>query len=101
MRRPIVFVLLAGFAALIAAVVVYSALKRREAEVEQAMVKSVQIVVAAHDLQIGSKLDPGAVKMARWSREDMPPGAFTDASAVMNQYVKTNFIEGEPIVGQR
>jgi pilus assembly protein CpaB len=101
MRRPIVFVLLAGFAALIAAIVVYSALKRREAQVEEAMVKSVQIVVAAHDLQIGSKLDPSSVKLVRWSRDDVPPGAFTDMSAVMNQYVKTGFIQGEPIVLSR
>lgn len=101
MRRPIIFVLLAGFAALIAAIVVYSALKRREAEVEQAMVKSVRVVVAAHDLQIGSKLDPNSVKLVRWSRDDIPPGAFTDASAVMNDYVKTGFVQGEPIVADR
>jgi pilus assembly protein CpaB len=101
MRRPIIFVMLAGFAALIAAIVVYSALKRREAEVQQAMIKSVQIVVAAHDLQIGSKLDPGSVKLVRWSRDDIPPGAFTDQSAVMNQYVKTGFVQGEPIIADR
>lgn len=101
MRRPIVFVLLAGVAALIAAIVVYSALKRREAEVQQAMVKSVQIVVAARDIGIGSKLDPNSVKLVRWSREDVPPGSFTDPSAVMNQFVKTGFVQGEPIIADR
>ena len=40
MRRPIVFVVLAGLAAMLAAVVVYSALKRREAEVQQALAKN-------------------------------------------------------------
>jgi pilus assembly protein CpaB len=101
MRRPIVFVLLAGFAALVAAIVVYSALKRREAEVEQAMVRSVQIVVAARDIEIGSKLDPSSVKLVRWSRDDIPAGAFTDPAAVMNQYTKTGFVQGEPIIGDR
>jgi len=98
MRRPIIFVLLAGFAALVAAMVVYSALKKREAEVQQAMVKSVDIVVAAHALGIGSKLDASSVKTVRWSRESLPPGAFTDTAAVMNKYTKTNFVENEPIV---
>jgi len=37
MRRPMVFVLLAGLAAMLASVMVYSALKRREAEVQNAM----------------------------------------------------------------
>ena len=50
MRRPIIFVLLAGIAALVAALVVYSALKKREAQIEEAMVKSVNVVVAAKDL---------------------------------------------------
>jgi pilus assembly protein CpaB len=101
MRRPIIFVLLAGFAALVAALVVYSALRKREAEVEKAMVKSVEIVVAARDLSIGTKLDPSAVKLIRWSREDIPPGAFTDPAAVMNQYIKSGFVQGEPVVADR
>ena len=101
MRRPVIFVLLAGFAALIAALVVYSALKRREAEVQQARVQSVNIVVAAKDLTIGTKLGPDSVKLVRWSRDSMPPGAFTDPGAVVNQFAKTNFVENEPIVGDR
>jgi len=101
MRRPIIFVLLAGVAALVAALVVYSALKKREAEVQQAMVKSVEIVVANHDLPIGTKLDAGAVKMVRWSRDAVPPGAYTDPGSVMNQYTKTSFVQNEPIVADR
>ena len=101
MRRPVIFVLLAGFAALVAALVVYSALKRREAEVQQALVKSVNIVVAAHDLGIGSKLDANSVKMVRWSRDSVPPGSFTDSGALMNQYTRTNFVQNEPIVADR
>ena len=101
MRRPIIFVLLAGVAALVAALVVYSALKKREAEVQQAMVKNVEIVVANHDLSIGTKLDAGSVKLVRWSREAVPPGAYTDPGSVMNQYTKTSFVQNEPIVADR
>ncbi len=101
MRRPIIFVLLAGFAALVAAMMVYSALKRREAEVKQAMVESVDVVVAAHDLGIGTKLDPGALKTVRWSRDAMPPGAFTTVAPLMGQFTKSSFVENEPIVASR
>src|SRR5579859_6003601 len=98
MRRPIIFVLLAGFAALVAAMVVYSALKKREAEVQEAKLQSVEIVVAAHALGIGTKLDASSVRSVRWSRDSMPPGAFTDPSAVINKYTKTSFVENQPIV---
>jgi pilus assembly protein CpaB len=101
MRRPIIFVLLAGIAALVAAMVVYSALKKREAQIEQAMVKSVSVAVAAKDLAIGSKIDADSVKLVRWSKDDMPPGAFTDLGPLMNQYTRTSFVTNEPIVGDR
>ena len=101
MRRPMVFVLLAGVAALVAAIVVYSALKKREAQVQDAMVKSVNVLVAARDLPIGSKLDASAVKLVRWSRDAMPPGAYTDAGPVLNQFTKTGFVQNEPIVADR
>jgi pilus assembly protein CpaB len=101
MRRPIVFVLLAGVAALVAALVVYSALKKREAQVREAMAQTVEIVVAAHDLPLGTKIDESSVKMARWSRDSMPPGAFTSPQAVMNAYVKSSLVENEPIVADR
>src|SRR6202158_3763525 len=101
MRRSLLFLMLAGVAALVAALVVYSALKKREREVQEAMAQSVNIVVAMHDLHIGTQLDPTAVKLARWSRAAMPPGAFTDLAAVTGKYVKTPFVENEPIVGDR
>jgi pilus assembly protein CpaB len=101
MRRSLLFMMLAGVAALVAALVVYSALKKREREVQEAMAQSVNIVVATHDLHIGTQLDPTAVKLVRWSRDSMPPGAFTDVAAVAGKYVKTPFVENEPIVSDR
>src|SRR5579875_246296 len=101
MRRPTLYVVVAALAAMIAAIIVYSALKKREAEVERAMVKSVEIVVAAHDLPLGTKIDPGSVKLARWSRDSVPPGAFTDPAAVMNTFVKDSFVTNEPVVADK
>ena len=101
MRRPGIFVLFAVVAAMVAAMVVYTALKRREAEVQQAMAQSVNIVVAAKDLSIGTALDAGSLKTVRWSRDSLPPGAIMNPSSVIGEYTKSGFVENEPIVADR
>jgi pilus assembly protein CpaB len=98
MRRPMVFVLLAGLAAMLASVMVYSALKRREAEVQNAMSHNVEVVVAAYDLPLGTKIDLGEVKLARWSADSLPDGAYTDPHQVIGSYVKNSLVANEPIV---
>ena len=98
MRRPMVFVLLAGLAAMLASVMVYSALKRREAEVQNAMSHNVEVVVAAMDLPLGTKIEPGEVKLARWSADSLPDGAYTDSKQVLGSYVKNSLVANEPIV---
>jgi pilus assembly protein CpaB len=98
MRRPMVFVLLAGLAAMLASVMVYSALKKREAEVENAMAHNVEVVVAAYDLPLGTKIEPGEVKTARWSADSLPDGAYTDPKQVIGSFVKNSLVANEPIV---
>lgn len=98
MRRPMVFVLLAGLAAMLASVMVYSALKRREAEVQQAIAHNVQVVVAASDLPLGTKIEPGELKMTRWSADSVPQGAYTDPKQIIGSFVKNSFVANEPIV---
>jgi pilus assembly protein CpaB len=93
-----VFVLLAGLAAMLASVMVYSALKRREAEVQQAMAHNVQVVVAAYDLPLGTKIELGETKMARWSADSLPDGAYTDPKQVIGSYVKNSLVANEPVV---
>jgi pilus assembly protein CpaB len=101
MRRPIGFALLAALAATLAAVVVYSALRRRETEMQKVSASMVDIVVAARDLPIGSKIEPGAVKLARWSRDSLPAGAATDPQSLMGGIVKDRFAENEPVIATR
>jgi len=98
MRRPMVFVLLAGLAAMLASVMVYSALKRREADVQRAMAHNVQVVVASYDLPLGSRIELGEVKMARWSADSVPEGSYTDPKQVIGSYVKNSVVANEPIV---
>jgi pilus assembly protein CpaB len=98
MRRPTIFLMLAMVAAVLAAIVVFSALRNREAQTQLALAQTEQIVVAARDVQVGAKLSIDDVKLIRWSRQSIPQGAFTDPSAVANSYAKSALIDGEPIV---
>jgi pilus assembly protein CpaB len=101
MKKPIVFFVLAGFAAVLASMVVYSALKRKETEVEQARVKTVEVAVAAHELGLGTKIDAAGVKMVRWPREAMPVGASSDPRAFLGSVIKVAFVENEPLVASK
>ncbi len=101
MRRPIIFVLLAGLGAVLAAIVVFSALRNRESEVQRAMAHSVEVVVAARDIPLGAKLQPDAVKLVRWARDGVPQGAFTDPQAVAGSFAKSQFVANEPVVASK
>jgi pilus assembly protein CpaB len=101
MKRPIVFVILAGMGALLAAIVVFSAINKRESEVQRAMAHTVEVVVAAKDIPLGAKLDPAAVKLIRWARDSFPEGAFTDPQAVAGSFAKGQFVANEPIVANK
>src|SRR5712672_3153400 len=98
MRRPIIFILLAGLGAILAAIVVFSALRNRESEVQRAMAHTVEVVVAARDVPLGEKLQPDSVKLVRWAREGVPQGAFTDPNAVVGSFAKSQFVANEPVV---
>ncbi len=101
MKRPFGFFLIAGIAALCAALLVYKALEKREAEVKQAMVHTVNIVIAAKNLPLGAKVDASSLKLARWPRKDVPPGSFTDPGPVIGAFVKSSFVKNEPIVSSK
>ena len=65
MRRPTIFLMLAMVAAVLAAIVVFSALKNREAQVQVALAQTQDIVVAARDVHLGEKLTGDDVKLVR------------------------------------
>ena len=101
MRRPIVFVILAAMGAMLAAIVVFSAIRKRESEVQRAMAHTVEVVVAANDIPLGTKLDPASVKLVRWARDGVPQGAFTDPQAVAGSFARNEFVANEPIVASK
>jgi pilus assembly protein CpaB len=101
MKRPIVFVMLAGMGAMLAALVVFSAIRKRESEVQRALAHTVEVVVAAKEIPLGGKLEPADVKLAHWSRDSVPEGAFTDPQAVAGSFARGQFVINEPVVASK
>jgi pilus assembly protein CpaB len=97
MRRPTIFLTLAMVAAVLAAIVVFSALKNREAQVQVALAQTQDIVVAARDVHLGEKLSIADVKLVKWSRQSEPVGAFTDPAMVGNSFARDELVAGQPV----
>jgi pilus assembly protein CpaB len=87
--------------ALLAAIVVFSAIRKRESELQRAMEQTVEVVAAAKDIPLGAKLGPDAVKLVRWARDGVPQGAFTNPQAVVGSFAKSQFIANEPVVASK
>src|SRR5438445_8272280 len=100
MRRPTLLLMLAVAAAFLAAIVVFSALRNREAEMRKAIARSVDIVVAAREIPLGTKIDRTMLKLVHWSRDSLPEGAYTDVSAVSGNLARADFVEGQPILAK-
>jgi len=62
------------------------------------MAHNVEVVVAGYDLPLGTKIELGEVKMARWSADSIPDGAYTDPKQVIGSYVKNSLVANEPVV---
>ncbi len=65
---------------------------------QQGEVASSKLVVAATDIELGSRLNPRMLKTVDWPRASVPPGAVDKAEALQDRVVKTNILRGEPIL---
>jgi len=65
---------------------------------QQGQVASSKIVVAAGDIQLGSRLNSQMLKMVDWPSGSIPPGAITKAEPLEDRVVKTSVLRGEPIL---
>ena len=81
MTRPSTVTIVSVLAFLIAgcaSLLVYNYLKKQTGKQSQGVV----IVTAATDIPIGTKLDPGHVKLAAWPKEALATGYHTDAKTL-------------------
>ncbi|TLM69281.1 MAG: Flp pilus assembly protein CpaB [Deltaproteobacteria bacterium] len=57
-----------------------------------------QIVIAAKDLEIGSKLTQDNLVLADWPKANVPKGAFTKIEDVVGRVTVTKMVAGKPLV---
>jgi pilus assembly protein CpaB len=67
----------------------------------RAAVASSKIVVAAMDIQLGSKLTPEMLSVIDWPSGSVPTGAFDDPKNVSDRVVKSSIQRGEAILNAR
>jgi pilus assembly protein CpaB len=65
-----------------------------------APIPTVQVVVAARDLQIGTLIGPADVSMGPWAGT-LPKGALTKLDAALNRGAIANLYQGEPVMADR
>src|SRR5687767_2851573 len=65
---------------------------------QQGQMASTKVVVAAGDIELGSRLNAQMLKTIDWPSGSIPPGAVTDLAPLRDRVVKTSVMRGEPIL---
>ena len=65
---------------------------------QQATVASSKVVVAAKDLDLGTRLTPEMLKLVDWPKASLPEGTVQDPKTLDTRVVKTSLLRGEPIL---
>lgn len=87
---------------LLAALAGYAGLRAAAAQVAHQNSKYyVPVVVAATDLTFGTKLDRAQLRIARYPKESVPAGAFSDIDSVADQTTKIFLAAREPITATK
>lgn len=65
---------------------------------QQKNLASNKVVVAAVDIQLGSRINPQMLTLVDWPSGAMPPGAFTDIKLLQDRVVKSGVLRGEALL---
>ncbi|MBI1891479.1 MAG: Flp pilus assembly protein CpaB [Burkholderiales bacterium] len=64
----------------------------------QTAIASVKVVVAAKDIEVGTRLTPASVQLADWPASSAVKGSFSNLKDIDTRVVNTNLLRGEPVV---
>ncbi len=62
---------------------------------------SSQVVVAAVDVELGTRLSPQMLTMAAWPSSALPPGAFADLAKLQDRVLRVGVLKGEAVVERK
>jgi pilus assembly protein CpaB len=90
--------MIGGLALAVGLLVSYSVYSRLRASAGGIREPGVEVVVAANDILIGAKLADGDIRMLSFPQSNVPPGAYTRKSQVLNRGVVLPISRGEFIL---
>jgi pilus assembly protein CpaB len=64
-------------------------------------IASTQVVVAAVDIELGSRINPQMVSLVAWPRGSLPDGAFQDVKQLQDRVVKVGVQRGEALLERK
>jgi pilus assembly protein CpaB len=64
-------------------------------------IASTKVVVAAVDMELGTKINPQMVQNVDWPSGSLPDGAFKDVKDLQERVVKVSVARGEPILERK
>lgn len=67
----------------------------------QGNVMSNKVVVAAVDIELGSKINPQMLTTTDWPSVSMPPGAFKDIKELQDRVVKVSVLRGDAVLERK
>lgn len=65
---------------------------------QQSALASNKVVVAAVDIELGSKITPQMLATTDWPSGSVPPGAFMDIKALQDRVVKVSVLRGDALL---
>src|SRR5690349_3018958 len=66
--------------------------------IQQTSVEASTVIIAAQDIDVGTRLTPDLVQSVDGPRGNMPPGSFQEAKLLDSRVAKINLVRGEPLL---
>lgn len=67
----------------------------------QGNIASNEVVVAAVDIEMGSKMTPQMLSTTDWPSGSIPPGAFKDIKELQDRVVKVSVLRGDAVLERK
>ncbi len=104
MRRPGTLLLLAIVLGAFGAALVYRQLQALRSEIDAAKkpeTPTVDVVVAAQEIPLGTRLEPGMVKVVPWPENIVPQGALTDPAKTEESVARVTIYKDQPLTSSQ
>lgn len=95
--KSMVLILIAMGCGLVASIAI-SQVMERGAKSGNAALETVQIYVAATDIDVNEQLTATNVRVEDWPKSKIPEGSVLELDKVVDQFARVRFYEGEPIL---